>query len=470
MDSSLPVVQLKESHALKLDPDHRPGGGSFTLVLAAYPRMTAGDKVSLNWQGYFDDGGEDSPYTNTKTVMPADIGHPLIWSLDSSYVMFIANGSAQMSYQLVYADAQGGTADSEIQTLDIVPPPTSRLPLVEIENHSGPAIDPGDFPSGVKLNAAAYPGIQVGDYVLLYAIGAPGSTRGIKSLQVDQSMIDRGELSFSLEHQWLQDQLGETVSLDYQYARPGTGESSSVLSVEVRAAWRPAAPIIQGALPESGDPPPINQGYISAWDGRSGVVVRIPADTELGATDSIEVQWQGYGSFGCYIATVPVADDPRKFAIPAHAVPANMGKRLDVLYKITRPGEFEARSVAFDLRIVPVPRKQFSTIQSGCVDGKSLLLSCIPSSGLELTLNRWLYMAAGQLLSIQVVSFTSEFVLENFLIEEAHVTAGKVVAHLRRGFLEGLNIGVDVTFNVSVSFDEGFSHTVFPQLSLVLAT
>jgi len=468
MDSSLPVVQLKESHALAVDPNLTPSGGWFTLALAAYPRMSVGDQVKLTWEGFFSDGSPDTPEVFNKTLVGTDVGKVLTWALDPGYVGFIDGGTAQMSYQLVYADAQDGTADSEIQTLDIVPPSVTRLPLVTIENHSGSTIDPAEFPQGVPLKILAYPDIQPEDYVLLYAMGRPGSVSVVRSLRVDQGIIDAGEISFSLEQSWLRDQIDETVTFEYQYARPGSAKSSEVLELDVRAAWRPAAPTVLGALPEPVDPLP-NQGFIGADDLRAGAQVSIPVEVELGLSDTVEVHWQGHGSSGSHVAASAEPGDPRTFVIPPAAVPANMGKRVQVFYTVKRPGESLATSIAFDLRIVPLPKDRFSTIQSQCVNVGKLLLSCVPASGLELTLNRWMFMAPGQLLTIKVESSANTGVLENFPIEEQHVTANKVVATLSRDYLQRLAEGARVTFKVAVSFDDGICQTDFPDLPLILA-
>lgn len=469
MDSSLPVVQVKESHALMLDPNMAPSGNTFTLAVAAYPRMTRGDRISLIWQGYFDDGSKDESYTNNRTLENTDVGNVLTWRLESGYVGFIEGGHAQLSYQLEYADAQGGAADSESETFAIVRPTSTRLPMPGIENHSGGTIDPDDFPLGLVVIIKAYPGIEPGDYVVLYALGAPGSASAIRSLRVDQGMINRGELSFSLDHSWLRDRLGETITVEYQYARPRNAESSAVLTLEVRAAWHPAAPIVRDALPEAIDPLP-NQGYINADGLRDGAMVSIPADVELKPDDRVEVHWVGHGTSGSYIAVQAEPGDSHKFAIPASAVPANMGKRLEVFYKVMRPGEADATSTAFDLRVVPLLKERFRTIESECVSAGKLLLSCVSSPGLKLTLKQWMFMAAGQQLTIRVESSASEYVVENLPIEPRHVAAGEVTARLRREFLASLNIGASLTFKVFVSFDDGASLIEFPGLSVVLAT
>src|SRR5476649_2886570 len=100
MDSSLPVVQLKESHALAVDPNMTPSGGWFTLALAAYPRMSVGDQVKLTWEGFFSHRFSRSSQRVQQAAGGTDVGKVLTWALDPGYVGFIDGGTAQMSYQL----------------------------------------------------------------------------------------------------------------------------------------------------------------------------------------------------------------------------------------------------------------------------------------------------------------------------------------------------------------------------------
>lgn len=466
MDNSLPVVQLRESHALALDPAAPPSSGAFTLVIPPYPRMAVGDKVTITWQGFYDDGDEDSPYTNTKILKVGELARVMIWNLERTYVDFISGGSAQMSYSITYATPPDNPADSPLQTINIVKPSQVRLPAIGIENHSGSSIDPELFPEGLVLLADAYTGIQAGDYVLLYAMGPLASTSVVASLQVDQLMIDSGKLSFTVEQKWLQDNLGKKVTLEYQYARPGVAESSERRELDVRASWRPEAPIVVGAQEEAPGP---SQGFIEAEGlARGGVNIKIPQEVLLGDDDKVQVHWDGYGTTGHSIVTEPQANDRRTFVIDPAAVPANMGKRLNVFYQVTRPDEAAATSKPFDLRVITVPQGRFSTIQCEQASLNNLPLNKVPVTGADFTLVRWIFMAPGQLLTVQAKSSTNIYLLENFLITAAHLTAGKVEAKLSLEYLQKLGAGAELKIEVSVSFDEGNSQTTFPTAPLTV--
>jgi len=465
MDSSLSVVQLREPHALALDPDAPPSSGAFTLVIPPYPGMAVGDKVTISWQGFFDNGDEDLPYASTKTLDAAQLAKVMIWSLERTYVDFISGGSAQMTYSITYASTSDNPVDSPPQTISIVKPSQIRLPTIGIEHHSGSSIDPELFPEGLTLLANVYTGIQVGDDVLLYAMGRLASASVVESLRVDQAMIDSGTLSFTVAQKWLQDNLGDAVTLEYQYARPGVAESSERLTLDVRASWRPEAPIVGGAEEEAPGP---SQGFIEAEGLGRGVNINIPQEVLLGDDDKVQVHWDGYGTTGHSIVTEPQANDRRTFVIDPAAVPANMGKRLNVFYQVTRPGEAVATSRAFDLRVITVPPARFRTIQCAQASLGNLPLSQVPVTGADFTLERWMFMAPGQLLTLQAKSSTNIYFLENFPITSAHLTAGKVEATLGLEYLQKLGSGAHLTIEVSVSFDEGNSQTAFPTVPLTL--
>lgn len=464
MHSALPVAQLKQSHALKLDPNHVPPRGFYTLAIAPYPRMSPGDRITFNWQGWDEDDREDDPWSYTLTVGQA--GQVALAELPETHVQFLEGGYAQLGYRVAYADSQGGAEDAPLQRLDIVPPSEPLLPAVTIEGHTGEQLDPEAFPQGLVMTIAGYPGMQAGDAVLLYASSTRSGQDRVLGLRVEQSHIEAGELRLTLEAAWLPAQLNEQVSFVWQYARLGAAGSATPLQHRVQAAWRPSAPVVVDALPEPNDPLP-GRGYIEAVLLHSGGKVRIPADVALEPNDQVQVHWQGFGSSGDYIASEPDASNPRQFSIPAAAVPANMGKRLDVVYRVTRPGQPQATSRPFDLRVVEVPRQRFHTLQCACVSAGKLILACVPTAGAQLTLERWIFMAPGQLVSIRAESRENETVLENEPVTEAHLQAGKFLATLSHDYLHRLGAGERLNLRVWVSFDDGHSRIEFPGLNLV---
>ena len=466
MNTSLPVVHVRESHVLKVDPEPVSSIDVFTLAVPPYERMTCNDKVTLTWQGVYEDGVDDEAWTRSQTVEVA--GRALYWSLDTNYITFIDNGSASASYRVEYADSQAGDEDSPVQTFSIVAPDTPLLPKVLVDGIVGDSLDPEDFPGGVVLKVAAYTDMQIGDDVLLYASGRLRSDDRILAWRVDQRTVDTGEITFTLEPSWLQQQLNETVTFAWQYARPGAAGSSLPLELQVKAAWRPAAPSVMGAQPELLRIVP-GQGYIDAFMLRAGAKVLIPEEAGLSTDDVVEVHWQGQGETGSWIANEADPGNLLQFSIPPSAVPANMGKRLKVIYTVVRPGEPNATSQPFDLRIVPLPVTQLSTVQCACVDAGMLRLSCVPDTGAQITLNRWMFMAEHQLVTIRAESSVSHVVLADEPVTSAHLDDGKTTGTLPRAYLESLGEGARLSLKVRVSFDGGYSCIGFPTVELTMA-
>ncbi|MCF5806348.1 hypothetical protein [Pseudomonas tremae] len=473
MDSSLPVVQLKESHALALDTTDKPLGGSYTLVVAPSARTSPGDKVKVAWQGFSSDGFRDELFSDEHIVTASD--RVLSWVLDPTHVSFIEGGTAQMSYRVEYSDDPGEFFDSDIQTIDIKPTSAPRLTAFSIDNNTGGPVDPVDYPQGMNLNVDVYPDIQVGDCVLCYIQGGPGEPQVIDYLLIDQSIIDKGTFQFTVEQPWLEKNINERAVFEYQYARYGKAESSYALNIEIKEAYLSMPPIIEGAEPGAPGPPVRShkkvpsQGYISAMSLRAGARVRIPPSEELMDGDTVEVQWQGFGTSGQYVTSVSEPEDERLFLIPASAVPANMGKHVNVLYRINRPGKTLITSEVFILLITPLPTHNYTTVQCSCTDIGRLLLNCVPESGAVVTLRKWVFMAPGQRVTIEANSGTSEWPLSDFPITQTHIDQGQITATLSKSFLTQLGVGARLILNVSVSFDDGNSFTRFPAVSLVLA-
>jgi len=472
MQTLLPVAQVRESHDLAINPDALPGSGALTLVVSPYPGMAANDKVRITWRGFDSTGYADDAdlFTSEKSLTAADVGQALSWPLDNSYLLFIRDGHGELSYAVSYASATGLPELSEVQTIRIVASGAAYLPPPGIEGHDDTSIDPGDFPDGTRVRVPGYPGIALGDQVLLYASGRLGLPLLIRSAQVDQRMIDSGQIDFVLEQSWWQDNLNAQVSLAYQYARLGSALSSEVLRLDVRPAWKPEAPVVVDAEAEDGGVP--NRGFILAQDLVAGGEVRVVADPEvdLGTAERIEVRWKGFGTTGYYTTAVPMASSPLRFAIPSSAVPANMGKRLDVDYQVKLPGQPLATSKAYDLRVIPIAKNNFRTLKCALAPEGKLRLANVPDSGVEFELPRWVFMAAGQRVTIQATrsGAAPEYLLNAFPVRADQVTAGGVLASLSRAYLVGAGVGARLTVSVDVSFDDGSSYLEFPSIPIEL--
>lgn len=470
MQTLLPVAHVRESHDLAINPDTLPGSGALTLVVSPYVGMATNDRVTITWRGFDSTGYADDAdlFTSGKTLTAQDVGHALSWPLDNSYLLFIREGHGELSYSVSYATATGLPELSEVQSFRIVAPTAVHLPAPDIKDHSGNTIDPGDYPEGANVQIRGYPGIALGDQVLLHGSGRLGSPLLIRSVQVDQRIIDSGHIDVVLEQQWLQSNLNAQVSFAYQYARVGAGLSSEVLRLDVRLAWKPEAPVVIDAESEDGGMP--NRGFIRAQELVAGAEVRIVPDPEVDLTSAerIEVRWKGFGVSGYYTTAEPMTGSPLRFDIPSSAVPANMGKRLDIDYQVKLPGQPLATSKAYDLRVIPIPQSNFRTLKCALAPEGKLRLANVPNSGVEFELARWVFMAAGQHVTIQASQpgSAAEYLLKEFEVRPDQLAAGKVMATLSRDYLVGVGVGARLTVAVEVSFDEGNAYLDFPSIAI----
>ncbi|AVB20918.1 MULTISPECIES: hypothetical protein [Pseudomonas syringae group] len=467
----LAVPQCKQSHDLKLDPELLRSG-DITFVTPPYKAMRAGDKVTLTLERYFGVGDPWEPLNRTHTVTASEAGQPLTWNIAANELSAIEGGYALMSQKIAYADTTVTTL-GPVQTLDIVAPDVSLLPRLEIKDFNGGSLDPQSFPDGITLKIEAYKGMQVSDEVVVYV---SSDSRLVKTLRTDVSTIDSQVLEFKVDQDWLVSNNGKTVDFMYQYARQGTAGSSIARSVMLRQPLDLPVPDIKHATVDEASEGGVI-GCISALALQAGVEVRIPASAVIGPDDTVQMHWDGYGSTGSFIAD-PSISDPKLFIIPAKAVPANMGKRIDVYYQVTPLSEPPGTSKVFDLEVKginsgwPVIQNVLPSLNDGL-----LALGAVPAEGAGLQLASWMYMDVGQRVRIIVTGLSSNGGPQSCNVRtgaaepvtDAEYKACKVSGLIPKAFLEGLQLETE-TINVKteVSFDEGATYVPFSVISFSL--
>ena len=466
---TLPVAQIKESHGLALDPD-AVGAVGASAVVPSYAAMSVGDKVTFTWQGFFE-GFPDTPISRTLELKAEHIGWPLTFTVPQDQVLF--NDSADIGYSIQYADGTGERGESERQTLLIRKPAVARLPAPQILNHSDGPINPGLFPNGLILRIQpSYADIQQGDRVLVYGNANRADRSLLSALRVDRSILDRGLIESHIPQQWLLDNSNTRVTFTYQYARAGSALSSESLALDISKPLDLPAPIVEDAVAD-GD----LRGSLPA--DVSGAYVNVPAQAEIGS-GKVEMHWFGHAAGGRHIAPNPVGGAGRRFFIPATAIAANMSatQRFQVFYRVTPPGQTASEdSVAFNLRIVPLPASRYPDTQCTQAQGTSTLsLARVPAAGADLTVAQWPFMAAGQLLKIVARGVrasgggsTSITVRNALPVTQAEFNSKRVTAVLARTFLASLRLNENFTLEASVSFDGGETYWPFKDGNLKLS-
>lgn len=465
-DSLLPVVQIKESHQLALDPA-TVGAAGASAIVAPYQAMSVGDKVIFTWQGYF--GGVPEPaYSEPLMLKSEHLGQPLKFTVPRIQIIGNPGGYAEISYSIEYA----GTdlkSDSEKQTIQIAKPGSALLPELAIKDYTGGPLDPARYPDGLMLQVKpVYTGIEEGDWVLVYWTGTESAKSITKALRVDRSILDSGVIELLIEPRWLAASAGGRVTVSFQYARKGSAESGEPLQLDISKPLHLPAPIVENVTP-NGE----NRGDLQA--NTNGAYVNVPAEAETGS-GKIEVHWEGNPKGGRGVISTPVGGTGRRFHIPPSLMAANMSDeesaRFRVYYSVTPPG---VNSTAFNLLIRPLPRSQYPDTQCTQANGTTTLsLQRVPTTGADLTIGPWPFIAVGQLLTIEVSGINNAggpvplTVRNKVAVTLDEFNKRKIEEKLSRSYLLSLKLNEKFTIRASVSFDAGDTYVPFNDMFLTL--
>ncbi|MCG7509239.1 hypothetical protein [Mesorhizobium retamae] len=461
---ALAVPQLKGQHRLALDPDDVDT--NIPVIVPPYEAMRVDDSITFTFAYSTDPDAEG--WERTKTLTASDLGRPMQWNLPQGQLYMVDGGTALVRYRVSYAN--GAASESAQQHVLVSAPQAPLLAAAHAEGVEDGSLDPGRFPGGLTVWVDPYPGLAIGDHVLLHWRGANDQKSTVKCKRVDASVVDSGVIAFTVEPSWLEASAGGNIEVTYQFARPGAADSSLPLSLRIRAPRADLPPpVVEGAVPAAEAGP--NAGNLAADLVRAGAYVRVPDDATIGDGESIAIYWQGHRNGGDYVADRPVAGSERRFFIPAAAIGANMGndeaKRFPVIYKVTSVEGDLYESEAFRLKILPLPVARYPAVSCPQATGKPGLRPADVPDGADLVLQPWVFINAGQVATLEVTSLNSGGQpVRHVARDKAPVTSGEVVQGLRanvpRGFLLGLQPGAQITMLASISFDGESAATVFP--------
>jgi hypothetical protein len=99
--SMLPKPLVLEGVEGKLGLAHTPAAG-MTIEIAAYPGMSAGDVVRLNWLGRAADATPYS-YIESRDVLSSDINRRVRFVVPKNLLDRLAGGSLTLSYSVIAA-------------------------------------------------------------------------------------------------------------------------------------------------------------------------------------------------------------------------------------------------------------------------------------------------------------------------------------------------------------------------------
>lgn len=449
----LPVPQVRESHDLHLDVMGVPT--TVQVVVPPYPGMAVGDAVTFTFAPPFGLPG----WERQLPVEPGDEGKALTWALPQSSLLIAEGLDAEFFY--VVARGDGASENSPVQVITLLPPERARLPVAQLPDEPGVELDPSLHPEGLAVVVPLDDLLALDDVVLVHWQGAQSSGSTLIAAPVTQEALEAGALTLRLEPRWLEANIGGSVTLQWQFAREGVALSSEALSLGIVAPLRLDPPVVDKAQPEGA-----GLGYLDADKGFFGVYVDVPASAPVTAEDSLAMHWDGHPAGGQHVAEAPHSpENPLRFQIPAAAVPANMGgeaKRLDVFYRLTRPGGRVHTSDRFRLRVRPLAQGDYPPPKCPLAEGRpGIGLADVPSGGLWFQMTGFSFAAPGHLLTLWVTGLSSDgtsvqqTVRDAMPITPVELEAKAMGAAIPREFLETLRPNFDFNLRARVSFDAG---------------
>lgn len=460
----LAAAQLRDAHDLCLDTSVLTD--QVVIVIAPYENMTVGDRVVLTWVGYTSAGTIRDPYEVNEVLTKDHLGNTLVLSVPKTQALVIKGGKAEVRYAVVYPDSARPKTNSPTQAIKMATPTAALLPAIEIPGVTG-FLDPGLYVEGLILIINNYPLLQVGDCIVLYALAPVAGESKILTLQVDQSIVDRGTFTFTVDAEWINTNAGLDVSFTYHFSRVRAEGASEPLTVNISKPRHLEAPHIPKATVEGPA-----EGRVDIKSAFQGIETEVPLTVELVGTDTVRMHWDSGESKGELLE--PDDATNRVFTVPAQSIAPYMGKRLLVRYEIVPMGSAQAlKSPDYDLGITDLESSDFTSVS--CTKPPSsgtLSIQAVKSAGgAEFTQSPWPFFFKGQLLRVTAVAGTSTYYLRGTATEGVAVTleevsAKKVIALLPVSFVENLAVGSNVSVYSEVSYDGGEGYKKFQGVNL----
>lgn len=458
--AGLNVASIKESHSLQFDASDLPSVGA-TVAVAPWQAMHTGDKVTLTWSAFRQNGQPIGDLVSVHEVAEADVGLPVSFQIPRANISLARNGRGVLSYMLDYVG--GGHSAAPSQSFTIEPALVDRCPPLQILEHSGGPIDPGLMADGMTFGISAYSQLHEGDSLIVSAQDvATGVVDFITSIRLDRSSVDSGLLQAHIEGDWLMDYLDRELSLGYQVARPGTGLAGTPLVLPVRATMVLPMPVVEGAgAVDQGE------GEFKAIASADGIRVRVPSTAVYPADAQVQLHWEGFPGPGSHVATVSEGTNPLTYVIPTTVIAPNLGKKVKVFYRVTLAGEAPRDSEVFTLRIVPIPSHAYPTLN--CVEAVNgeLRVASLPTQGSNQTVAPWPLIAVGQVINLSATGRLRSGIVEtNEFVKDRQVTnaSSGVSGYLSKAWLSTVAPNTELEFTASVTADGGETKIVFPRV------
>ncbi len=465
-DAGLPVLQLQQSHELKVDLKAL-GSADALLAVVPYQAMAIGDRITFFYQAFLE--GFSDPFVDwslTVTVTEEQVGKAILATLPNGVLRSVEGLNGEMHYRIAYSDGGEETASpiqSNFPVAQVLPAPDLLEPPV-IKGLVGDTLDPDEWPDGIIVQVPFRDEMRVGAGVVLYIDSVQPS---IEAVRVDPSSADSKRLEFHLSQQWLRDRRDQDIEFSYQFGVVGQDGRSETLTLAVQANLMLEPASVKDAVPDEDEP---GRSVVSGWAIREGTEIILPGDQDLPADPEYTVYWDGYRKF---TSSGPIGNSLR-YAVPKGYVAENLGKYVRVYYDVKFGDSKAYPSPDHHVFITDLAKTSWSTITTPNF-GSSFTLESVGEQGLPLLLRNWLFMDEGQKVHIEVFAkvggVNKKFVIRDAMeVTKDESAVGRIEAAFSKSDLASIDLNSTFDITVSVSFDGGQTFKDFPAIQKKLVS
>ena len=348
------------------------GWQDVAVFLPSYPDVSVDDTVNLICLGMVPastDRGDELTVLPGKgqslTVKAADIGFPLQFHIENSWLHMLPLGSLRLFYSVIKADGPNPVSRSLGLTVTGVRDNMGgvALPSLTVESAVGDMLDP-DLVAAPALQVTLLPYLHMahGDKVVFTClinaaehVGDFGSfsvlleeAREISSYppyEVLNFSLDKG----MLEHEVSDKNLGSII-LMYRIIK-----GSNVFASPRQVFRLPAA---QARLPRPTIDPAAMDGKLDLSQYPNGCVVKIQPYQGMARGDIVTCYWKGFGTAGTYeddqAVTKTVVGSTLSFPISAAVMRASAGHSVTVSYLVDHADNELSYSEVLPLVVLPL--------------------------------------------------------------------------------------------------------------------
>ncbi|KIH84896.1 Ig-like domain-containing protein [Pseudomonas batumici] len=456
-DLRAPVVPRAQGMLLNLDQLN--GADVQTLVLR-YEGMSSAQTLRLLVERETALGAQLPAYS---AAMPGHDSDAFVsFEVPNEQFLLIIQGQARFYYYVEEPDRPSRRSKS--LSLQIVGQAlTLKPPRVPVAEQNGNVLDP--TATGVIARVERYSFIAPGQTVTLVWIGTTAMGTEIRHEQTLPVMDIGKDIDFTIPDDKVSILAGGSVVVRYDVKT----EAPEPFASQARLLPVSARPLDLG-------PPRVLEAHDSVLfplQALDGATIRVSYAMET--RDSIQAYWRGTPGNGTPAIEVKPgsASGTVDFAVPASAVSANIGKRVEVGYSVTRQG-IPAPSKSLPLDVLPIAHEDLRPpFVREAPDNLLLDLNTFAGDA-HVEVRKWPHIQVGQRIWLRIEGTLSNgrpFTLTLWNAEEVSSISDVIEGLLARTHLDQLRDLSGLTFIFKVAFDGSRDEAdalAFPRLSLTL--